>query len=169
MSDNILKYRDYVGSIEVSIEENTLYGKILHIEDLITYESGNVTGLHEAFINAVDEYLKFCNEHDKQPDVPFKGSLNVRIGADLHRKAAIAARSKGLTLNDFIKTAVLSAVENDTKGQALKQVTQDKLQLITGAKPRLHAGYRQKAVSGVFESEERSGVKWQSPVKSRTH
>ena len=36
-------------------------------------------------------YLEFCAETGKQPEKPFKGSFNVRIGADLHRKATLAA------------------------------------------------------------------------------
>ncbi len=36
---------------------------------------------------AVDDYLELCEAEDRKPDVPLKGSFNVRPGRDLHRRA----------------------------------------------------------------------------------
>ena len=66
--------------------------------------------LIEDFRNAVDEYLEFCAEKAIQPERPFKGSFNVRIQPELHRKAALAAATRGLSLNPFVEDAIRNNV-----------------------------------------------------------
>lgn len=47
----------------------------------------------------------------REPNKPFKGSFNVRISPDLHRKVAEQAAQSGMTLNQFVRKAVESAVQ----------------------------------------------------------
>jgi len=51
------RYRGYYGSIEASPEDNCLYGKLLFIRALVSYEGQTVAELAHAFKQAVDEYL----------------------------------------------------------------------------------------------------------------
>ena len=51
-----------MGSIEISLEDNCLHGKILNIADLITYEAETLGELKAAFHSATDEYIAFCAE-----------------------------------------------------------------------------------------------------------
>jgi len=106
MSDNILKFGDYFGSSEFSLEDECLYGKILFIEDTITYEAETVSELKFAFEAAVTDYVQVCSDVGKDPQKPFKGSFNVRIPKDMHRAAAIQAKQKGMSLNDLVKRAI---------------------------------------------------------------
>ena len=49
-----------------------------------------------------------CEEDGRTPEVPYKGSLNVRFkNADTHKRAALYALSVGQSLNSFIEEAVL--------------------------------------------------------------
>ncbi|GMO41721.1 MAG: hypothetical protein Ta2F_17700 [Termitinemataceae bacterium] len=86
---NYLHYKGYVGSVEFSAEDEVFYGKVAGIKNLISFEGDSVDAITKDFHNAVDEYLSFCNENGNEPEVPFKGSFNVRIGSELHRKAAL--------------------------------------------------------------------------------
>jgi predicted HicB family RNase H-like nuclease len=45
-----------------------------------------------------------------QPERPFKGSFNVRIGSELHRKAALEASGRGISLNALVEDALKQAV-----------------------------------------------------------
>ena len=48
-----------------------------------------------------------CNEEGKQPEIAYKGSLNVRFKkSDIHRRAAIYAITHNQSLNSFIEDAV---------------------------------------------------------------
>jgi len=104
------EYKGYIGSAEVSVEDKVLHGKLLHIRDTITYEADDPTGLEKAFHEAVDDYLDSCQEAGDTPDTPFKGSFNVRVGAQLHRDVAMAARQKKTTLNEYVRIVLDRAV-----------------------------------------------------------
>ena len=109
---NYLHYKDYVGNIEFSEADGVFHGKVVGIRSLISFEGNSVNTIVKDFHNAVDEYLEFCAETGKQPEKPkpFKGSFNVRIGSDLHRKAALAASARGISLNTLVEDAIRQTV-----------------------------------------------------------
>ncbi|GHT48201.1 DNA repair protein HhH-GPD [Spirochaetia bacterium] len=107
---NYLHYKGYVGSVEFSAEDEVFYGKVAGIKNLISFEGDSVEAITKDFHNAVDEYLSFCNANGNEPEVPFKGSFNVRIGSELHRKAALAASEQGISLNTLVEKAIMKTV-----------------------------------------------------------
>ena len=104
-------YKSYFGSAEISHEDHCLVGQVLYIDDLVMYEGETFDELEQAFQNSVDEYLEFCQQVGKSPEKTYSGSFNVRIGADLHSKAARKASAFGISLNDFVREAVRSSLE----------------------------------------------------------
>jgi len=112
---NALHYKGFIGSIEASPEDNCLYGKLLYTTDLVTYEGKTVNQVKKAFKEAVDDYLLTCKQLNRAPIKPFKGSLNVRIGPDLHKEAAMHAATHGVTLNEYIKHAVQHQIEHEQR------------------------------------------------------
>jgi predicted HicB family RNase H-like nuclease len=108
---NTLSYKDYIGTVSYSSEDEVFYGKLEHINDLITFESENAHDLKKAFEEAVDDYIAFCREKGVEPEKPFKGSFNVRVKPYLHKQAYLKALKSGMTLNKFIETAI----ENELK------------------------------------------------------
>ena len=106
----LLSYKGYVGSAEISHEDECLVGQILYIDDLVMYEGGTYSELKKAFEDSVDDYLELCAKVGKSPNKAYSGSFNVRIGPDLHSKAARAAADAGITLNDFVRNAVANSV-----------------------------------------------------------
>lgn len=55
-----LQYRGYVGSIETSTQDKCLFGKLLFIRALVSYEGKTMAELKAAFREAVDDYLQTC-------------------------------------------------------------------------------------------------------------
>jgi len=106
VNTRVLTFEGFQGSVEVSTDDNCLYGRVLHIDDLITYEAESPGQLKAAFEDAIRDYRAFCEEEGKEPNKPFKGSLNIRIGPNLHEAAAKRAAQDGVSLNDFIRDAV---------------------------------------------------------------
>ena len=100
---NCFEYKGYTGSIEYSNEDNCLFGKVLGIRSLITYEGQSVEELKHAFEFMVDSYLEDCKATDTVPEKPYKGSLNIRIGEDIHRALVLQAQDKEVTVNSYIK------------------------------------------------------------------
>jgi len=103
---NMLNYKGYQGSVQFSEEDRVFHGKVEFIRSLISYEGTDVNGLEAAFHEAVDDYLELCEEQGTNPEQSFKGTFNVRTGADLHRKAALFAKKKGLNLNNVVIDAL---------------------------------------------------------------
>lgn len=114
--NNTLKYKGYIGSIELDEEDNIFYGKLLFINGLITYESFklDVPQLEQAFHEAVDEYLADCKELDIVPEKTCKGNFNVRISHELHLKANLLAYKNSESLNSLVKRAINVEVSNKT-------------------------------------------------------
>jgi len=97
-----MKYKDYLGSAEISHKDGCLHGKILFVDDLVSYESETVRGLRKEFEAAVDDYLQTCSQVGKEPDRPFTGTFQIRIPPEIHRKAAMEAKTAGQSLNEWV-------------------------------------------------------------------
>lgn len=113
MSNQTFSYKGYTGSIEVSVEDGCLHGEILFIDDIITYEGIGVEELRTAFTEAVDRYISYCEETGKPANKPYSGTFNVRIGKELHRKAAQKAYLEGKKLNEFVTQCIRKNLEPD--------------------------------------------------------
>ncbi|MBI5409344.1 MAG: type II toxin-antitoxin system HicB family antitoxin [Nitrospirae bacterium] len=105
MSDT-MTYKGYIGSVHYSEEDEVFHGKLEAINDLIMFEGTSVKELKKAFHEAVDDYLETCKEMGREPQKPFKGSFNVRIPSDLHRKAVEKATRQGISLNQLVQKAL---------------------------------------------------------------
>lgn len=103
---NVMEYKGYVGTVEFSPDDMVFFGKVQGIRSVISYEGTNAVELVEDFHAAVDDYLDSCERNGDKPETAFKGTLNVRLGADTHREAAIYAMSHNQSLNSFIDLAV---------------------------------------------------------------
>jgi predicted HicB family RNase H-like nuclease len=110
----LLKYKDYFGSVDASSEDGCLFGKLEFVSALVNYEADTVPELLKAFHEAVDDYLAMCKERGWEPEKPFKGSFNVRVGHEVHARAAVAARAQGISLNEFAKRAIQRLVDEPT-------------------------------------------------------
>lgn len=106
MKGNILKYKNFIGTVQYSGDDEVFYGKIDGIDDLVSFEGGSVKDLRRAFEDAVDDYLRLCEESGKDPLKSFRGSFNVRIPPDLHKKAYLTAAQDGKSLNQFVQSAI---------------------------------------------------------------
>lgn len=104
--NNTMEYKGYIGTVEFSEADGVFFGKVQGIRSLISYEGTTASELVEDFHGAVDDYLVLCEEEGKDPEVAYKGSFNIRIGSDLHRRAALYAIAHQQSLNSFIEDAV---------------------------------------------------------------
>ena len=109
-----LEYKNYTGSIEYSKEDDLLYGKVLGIRGLISYEGKTGHELEEDFKEAIDTYLADCENEGITPEKPFKGSFNVRVSAGLHRKAALLAMEEKMSLNNFVAESIRERIFKET-------------------------------------------------------
>ena len=105
MSD-AMEFKGYVGSVSYNDEDEVFHGKLEGLRDLVTFEGHDVRSLRKAFRDSVDDYLATCARLSRKPDVPFKGSFNVRVGAELHKRAAVYAAAQRKKLNAVVSEAL---------------------------------------------------------------
>ncbi len=109
-----LEYKGYTGSIEYSKEDDLLFGKVLGINGLISYEGNTGKELESDFKEAIDTYLADCKREGLSPEKPFKGSFNVRISPKLHQKAALLAMEDKMSLNNFVAESIRERIFKET-------------------------------------------------------
>ena len=112
-----LEYKGYSGTIEYSKEDGQLYGKVMGIRGLISYEGNTGKELEADFITAIDSYIADCKQDGVAPEKPFKGSFNVRISPKLHRKAALLAMEDKMSLNSFVAESIRQKILKETGGK----------------------------------------------------
>lgn len=103
---DILKYKDYEGTAELDMSRRVCRGKILFIDDLVTYEARSPAELQREFEVAVDDYIETCATLGREPQKPLKGQFNVRIPPALHKAAVLRALADNVYLNDVVVRAL---------------------------------------------------------------
>lgn len=107
-----LRYQGYMGSVEFNEKEGCLQGHVQGMRDeLLNYKGKSVAELEKKFKNAIDKYLLKCQKKGEAAKRPYNGPLNVRLGPDLHFRAAMMAEKMGRTINSLIKESVETFLE----------------------------------------------------------
>lgn len=117
MKNSMLEYKGYHASIEFDAEDNLFVGEVFGITDSLNFHGESVSELKEMFKQCIDNYLEICQQIGKQPDKEFKGTFNVRITPELHKRAALEAARQKITLNQYVSNAINKSFdknENDT-------------------------------------------------------
>lgn len=109
---NVLEYKGYIGTVEFFAADNILFGKVIGINGLVSYEGNSISTLRKDFEAAVDNYLEMCEEKGIEPQKCYKGSFNIRISPELHRTIAIIAASHNKTLNATVEEALQDYAAN---------------------------------------------------------
>ena len=104
----MMQYKGYVAAVEFDDSVGRLHGRVVNsgAYPIATFEATDVDGIRREFEQSIDEYLASCREDGVEPKKPFSGTLNLRLGADLHQRAALSATAHGVSLNSWIKQAV---------------------------------------------------------------
>lgn len=113
---NTIQYKGYVGKFEYEQDDDIFHGRVINIQDMVTFAGKSIEELKSALKGSVDEYLAFCVEKGRAPERPFSGKFNVRVEPDLHRAIATAAITTGKSMNNWIVDALESAANAQRNG-----------------------------------------------------
>jgi predicted HicB family RNase H-like nuclease len=102
----MMEYKGYIGHAEFDDDAGIFHGDVVGIRDVVTFQGESVAELRLAFRESVDEYLAYCARRGESPDKPFSGRLNVRVDPTLHRRAALAAKLAGKSVNAWITALI---------------------------------------------------------------
>jgi len=104
-----ITYKGYQASVE--FDDGALFVKVLHIDDILIAECDKASQAEAVAHELIDDYLEDCREEGREPSVPFKGSFNVRVAPEIHKRSAVAAAEMGVSLNAWIGTAIQEKLE----------------------------------------------------------
>lgn len=82
------------------------------------------------FKQSIDNYLFLCEKIGKNPDKEFKGTFNVRITPEMHKRAALEAAKQKITLNQYVMKAINQSFEiGDNLKETIILVPYEKIQM----------------------------------------
>lgn len=96
-----MRYKGYAARIEYDDRDDIFVGRVLGMRDIISFHASSVPQLHEAFHQALEDYLADCAEQGITPEKPASGKVMLRIRPEVHAAASIAARAAGKSLNQW--------------------------------------------------------------------
>ena len=106
---NTMTYKGYTSRIDFDDRDDLLVGRLLGIQDVVSFHADSVAQLRDAFHEAVDDYLQTCEKIGKPPQKPASGKLMLRIPPEVHGAALIAAQAAGKSLNQWAAEVLASA------------------------------------------------------------
>jgi predicted HicB family RNase H-like nuclease len=107
----MLTYKGYTGHLDIDTETGILFGRVLDIKDIITFQGQTVEEARQEFYNSIDDYLEFYEELGESPDKPFSGKFHFRTTPETHRKITIAATKEGKSINRWMEEILTQAAD----------------------------------------------------------
>ena len=108
----MIEYKGYVGVFEFDEDLGKFHGFVVNTQDVITFYGSSVEELKEELENSVEAYLAFCAEKGRDPERPFSGNLSIRTSPEIHRKIAIQAARRRVSMNSFVESILEQAVSD---------------------------------------------------------
>ena len=114
-----MEYKGYLATVEYDDSVGLLHGEVINAAPypIVTFEASSVEELRQEFRISIDEYLAWCEEDGVEPERPFSGKLNLRLGTDLHRRVAVSAARDGLSINSWIKEILAREADGRPNGK----------------------------------------------------
>lgn len=106
---NTMTYRGYTASMEFDPDDNILAGRVLDIDDIISFHGESVAEFARAFHEAVDDYVAACDKLGQAPEKPASGRLMLRVDPVVHAAAIKAAAHTGQSLNRWAERVLKQA------------------------------------------------------------
>ena len=98
-----MKYKGYTGQVEFDEDSGILFGRVIGLRDVITFEADSGAEVTQAFQDSVDDYLAFCAERGESPERPYSGQFVLRVDPQLHRELVNTAQANNTSLNALIE------------------------------------------------------------------
>lgn len=109
---SMMEYKGYHATVEYDAEDKIFVGEVFGIVDSLNFHGSSVDELEEMFHQSIENYLSICVQCGKDPDKEFRGTFNVRIPTELHRKVALEATKQSLTLNQYVVRALKKSFDD---------------------------------------------------------
>jgi predicted HicB family RNase H-like nuclease len=123
-----VKYKGYTAVLKADEEQGILFGRVIGLRDVITFQAETVSQAIKEFHISVDTYLELCRSRQQSPEKPYSGNFMVRVNPELHRQIAILAQEKSVSINSLVARMVRHACTRRCgTGDVVRAVTQEEM------------------------------------------
>lgn len=105
-----MNHKGYIARIEFDDIDRIFTGRLLGIEDIVSFHGASVDELETAFHDAVVHYLEVCEKTGREAQKPYSGRFALRMPPELHAQAAAMAAATGKSINQWLVDTVNSAL-----------------------------------------------------------
>jgi predicted HicB family RNase H-like nuclease len=112
---NTMQYRGYTATMIFDAEDKIIVGRVLDIDDIVTFHGASVAEFEAHFHTVVDDYIAACQALGSEPERPASGRLMLRVSPEVHAASLKAAALSGTSLNRWAEQALKAATRRSTK------------------------------------------------------
>lgn len=87
-------------------EDKIVVGRVLGIDDIISFHGESISEFESSFHATVDDYLAASRELGEPPERPASGKVMLRIAPEIHAAALKAAARSSTSLNKWAEGAL---------------------------------------------------------------
>ena len=113
--NNTMQYRGYTASMSFDADDKIIVGRVLDIDDIVTFHGASVAEFETRFHTVVDNYIAACETLGSAPERPASGRLMLRVSPEVHAASLKAAALSGTSLNRWAEQALKAATRRTTK------------------------------------------------------
>ena len=106
----MIEYKGYIGVVEFEPEIELFHGTVINTNDVITFYGCSVAELREEMQKSIEAYFEFCREQGREPECPFSGKVMIQTSPELHRRVALEAARRHVSVNAYIQQVLEKAV-----------------------------------------------------------
>lgn len=106
---NTMSYRGYLASMAFDADDKVIVGRVLDIDDIISFHGESIGEFETNFRTVVDDYIAACESLGAAPEKPASGKLMLRVAPTVHAAALKAAARNGISLNKWAEQALSAA------------------------------------------------------------
>jgi predicted HicB family RNase H-like nuclease len=103
---NSMFYKGYTTSMVFDTGDKIIVGRVLDIDDIISFHGESVSEFESNFHATVDDYLAASEQLGTAPEKPASGNVMLRIAPEVHAAALKAAARSGRSLNKWAESAL---------------------------------------------------------------
>lgn len=113
---NAMTYKGYTANMAFDAEDKVIVGRVVDIDDIISFHGESVADFEANFHAAIDAYLSASEALGSPPERPASGKVMLRIAPEVHAAALKAAARSGTSLNKWAEKALGKAARKAVSG-----------------------------------------------------
>ncbi len=112
--NNSMSYKGYTVSMVFDAEDKIIVGRVLDVDDIISFHGSSVAEFESNFHATIEDYLAASIDLNSAPERPASGKVMLRIAPEIHAAALKAAARSGTSLNKWAEGALGKAARKPT-------------------------------------------------------